>query len=220
MGRRDGVGRDRAVPRGAGDRARARPATCSTCSRSRGRPSAASMTGGPGEVHATQSLEAEPRSAVRLVPAARVLRHDHAPAHARVRHDRGAVRRGRGRVPPPREPAIPDAVMHGRPMTIDDYLASPYPRGPAAALRLVPDLRRRRGVRDDERRAGARPAAAARGRARVSARGSPASGTHWAQQRAFTSTPQVFSAPPRVRDGRARARPTSTCSRSTTRSRS
>ena len=28
VGRRDGVGRDRAVPRGAGDRARARPATC------------------------------------------------------------------------------------------------------------------------------------------------------------------------------------------------
>ena len=33
--------------------------------------------------------------------------------------------------------------------------------------------------------------------------GFSASGTHWAQQRAFTSTPQVFSRAARVRDGRA-----------------
>ena len=58
-----------------------------------------SMTGGPGEVHAAQSLKQNLEVPVRLVPAARVLRLDHAPAHARVRHDRGAVRRGRGRVP-------------------------------------------------------------------------------------------------------------------------
>ena len=43
-------------------------------------------------------------------------------------------------------------------------------------------------------------------------------GAHWAQQRAFTSTPQVFSRAARVRDGRASRRPTSTCSPSTTRS--
>ena len=59
----------------------------------------------PGRGARRAVAEAEPRSAVRLVPAAGLLRHDHAPAHARVRHDRGAVRRGRGRVPPPRQPA-------------------------------------------------------------------------------------------------------------------
>ena len=41
VGRRHGVGRDRAVPRGAGDPRRQGDATCSTCSRSRGRRSAA-----------------------------------------------------------------------------------------------------------------------------------------------------------------------------------
>ena len=59
----------------------------------------------PGRGARRAVAEAEPRSAVRLVPAARVLRDDHAPAHARVRHDRGAVRRGRARVPAPRQPA-------------------------------------------------------------------------------------------------------------------
>ena len=59
----------------------------------------------PGRGARGAVAEAEPRSAVRLVPAARLLRDDHAPAHDRVRHDARAVRRGRGRVPPPRQPA-------------------------------------------------------------------------------------------------------------------
>ena len=105
VGRRHGVGRDRAVPRGAGDPRRARPRHVLNVF-----PVAWATQRGvddrrPGRGARRAVAEAEPRSAVRLVPAARVLRDDHAPAHARVRHDRGAVRRGRGRVPAPRQPA-------------------------------------------------------------------------------------------------------------------
>ena len=95
--------------------------------------------------------------------------------------------------------------MHGRPMTIDDYLASPMLADPlrlfdsclisdGGAAYVTTSLERARDL--------PHPPAVVPGWARAS----PASGTHWAQQRAFTSTPQVFSAPRRVRDGRHHAR--------------
>ena len=112
----------------------------------------------------------------------------------------------------------PDAVMHEKTMTIDDYLASPYARRPAAPVRLVPHLRRRRRVRDDERRAGARPAAAARRRRAASARGTRRT------RRGTGASSATSRARRRCSPRRARSRwpgsrpPTSTCSPSTTRS--
>ena len=155
-----------------------------------------SMTGGPGEVHATPAAEAEPRGAVRLVPPAGLLRHDHAPAHARVRHDRGAVRRDRGRVPASRQPES----RRGDAREDDDARRLPgvaRPRRPAPPVRLVPDLRRRRGVRHDVDRARPRPPAPAGRRRAASAEGISDSGQPLEPAaRDFTSTPQVFSAPP------------------------
>ena len=95
---------DRAVPRGAGDPRRQGPPRAQHVP---GRVGDAARVddGRPGRGARRAVAEAEPRGAVRLVPAAGLLRDDHAPAHDRVRHDRGAARRDRRRVPPPREPA-------------------------------------------------------------------------------------------------------------------
>ena len=142
-GRRHGVGGDRAVRRGARRCATARRATSSTRSRWRGRPSAGEMVGGPGEVARAGAVQAEPRGAVRLVPAARLLRDDRAPPHARLRHHRGAARRDRRRVPPPREPhsrrghARQAAVARAVPRVAEVRRA--VPQGG-----LLPHLRRRR----------------------------------------------------------------------------
>ena len=85
--------------------ARARRGTCSTCSRSRGRRSAASMTGGPGEVHAAQSLKQNLEVPFGWFPQpvyfATIMRRHMIEFGTTA----GAVRRDRGRVPPPREPA-------------------------------------------------------------------------------------------------------------------
>ena len=97
VGRRHGVGRDRAVPRGAGDprrqgapRAQRVPGRVGDAARLDDR---RSRRGARGAV-----AEAEPRGAVRLVPAAGLLRDDHAPAHDRVRHDaRSSSARSRSR---------------------------------------------------------------------------------------------------------------------------
>ena len=96
--------------------------------------------------------------------------------------------------------------MHDRPMDARRLPRVADARRSAAAVRLVPHLRRRRRVRHDVASSGR---AICRSRPRSSpgvGEGYSGAGTHWAQQRAFTSTPQVFSAPRRVRDGRAHAR--------------
>ena len=105
-------------------------------------------------------------------------------------------------------------------MTIDDYLARADAGRPAAPVRLLPDLRRRRGVRDD---------AASNARAICRSRppscsgvgeGYSASGTHWSQQRrVHEHAAGVLRAAAHSRWPGSR-RPTSTCSPSTTRSRS
>ena len=85
--------------------------------------------------------------------------------------------------------------MHGRPMAIDDYLASPLLADPlrlfdsclisdGGAAYVTTSVARARDL--------PHPPAVVAG----VGEGFSASGTHWAQQRAFTSTPQVFSAPP------------------------
>ena len=84
-----------------------------------------SMTGGPGEVHATQSLKQNLEVPFGWFPQpvyfATIMRRHMIEFGTTPK----PVRRGCGRLPPARQPAIPDAVMHGRSMTIDDYLASP-----------------------------------------------------------------------------------------------
>jgi acetyl-CoA acetyltransferase len=84
--------------------------------------------------------------------------------------------------------------MHGRPMEIADYLAAPYLADPlrlldsclisdGGAAYLTTSLERARDLKQ--------PPAVVQG----VGEGYSATGGHWAQQRAFTSTPQVFSAP-------------------------
>ncbi len=58
----------------------------------------------PGRGAREPVAEAEPRGADGVLPPTRLLRVDHAPAHARVRDDDRAVRRDRGRVPAQRQP--------------------------------------------------------------------------------------------------------------------
>jgi acetyl-CoA acetyltransferase len=88
----------------------------------------------------------------------------------------------------------PGAVMHGRPMSIDDYLAAKMLADPLRLLDscLISDggaafvttsIERARDLPQ-------RPAVVL-----GVSEGFSGAGTHWAQQRAFTSTPQVFCAP-------------------------
>ena len=155
----------------------------------------AEMIGGPGEVHAAGALQAEPRGAVRLVPAAGLLRHDRAPPHARVRHDRGAARRDRRRVPAAREP---DARRRHARQAAD---ARAVPREPACSSDpfrkedccLISDGGAR--VRHDLGRARARSAAGRSSRCSASASATRSTGAYWSQQGDFTATPQVFAAP-------------------------
>ena len=84
--------------------------------------------------------------------------------------------------------------MHGRPMTIDDYLAAPYLADPLRLLDscLISDGGAAYVTTSVER---ARDLPNAPAVVQGVGEGYSASGTHWALQRAFTSTPQVFSAP-------------------------
>jgi acetyl-CoA acetyltransferase len=88
----------------------------------------------------------------------------------------------------------PGAVMHGKPLSLDDYLAQPMlveplrladccliSDGGAAYVMTTPERAR------DLRRPPVRVAGVGEGFSE--------SGTHWSQQRDFTATPQVFSAP-------------------------
>jgi acetyl-CoA acetyltransferase len=153
-----------------------------------------SMTGGPGEVHATQSLKQNLEVPFGWFPQpvyfATIMRR-HMLEFGTTPEQFGAVAVACRR----HANLNPDAVMHGRPMTIADYLAAPFLAEP---LRLLDSCLISDG--------GAAYVTTAVDRAR-DLKQSPAivrgigegfsdSGGHWSQQSAFTSTPQVFSAPP------------------------
>jgi acetyl-CoA acetyltransferase len=153
----------------------------------------ASMTGGPGEVHATQSLKQNLEVPFGWFPQpvyfATIMRR-HMIEFGTTPEQFGAIA-----VACRRHANLHDgAVMHGRPMGIDDYLASPVLADPlrlfdsclisdGGAAYVTTSLERARDLRQ--------PPAVVAG----VGEGYSASGTHWAQQQAFTTTPQVFSAP-------------------------
>jgi acetyl-CoA acetyltransferase len=126
-----------------------------------------SMTGGPGETHAAQPLK---QNLEVQFGAIAVASRRHANLH-------------------------PDAVMHDKTMTLEDYLASPKLADPlrmfdsclisdGGAAFVTTSIDRARDLRQ--------PPAVVAG----VGEGTAESGGHWSQQRAFTSTPQVFAAPP------------------------
>ena len=106
-------------------------------------------------------------------------------------------------------------AMYRDPITVDDVLGVEARRRPAAQARLLRDLRRRLLHHPHHRGAGARPRAPAGLRARRGRRHDapldPGDGRHDAHGRRGER-------PEGVRRGRASRRPTSTCSRCTTRS--
>jgi acetyl-CoA acetyltransferase len=154
----------------------------------------AEMTGGPGEVHAAQSLKQNLEVPFGWFPQpvyfATIMRR-HMIEFGTTEEQFGAVAVACRR----HANLHPGAVMHGRDMTIADYLASPKLADPlrlfdsclisdGGAAYVTTSLERARDLKQ--------PPAVVAG----VGEGFSSSGTHWAQQRAFTSTPQVFSAPP------------------------
>jgi acetyl-CoA acetyltransferase len=152
-----------------------------------------SMTGGPGEVHAAQSAKQNLEVPFGWFPQpvyfATIMRR-HMIEFGTTPEQFGAIAVACRR----HANLHPDAVMHGRPMEIGDYLAAPMLADPlrlldsclisdGGAAYVTTSLERARDLKQ--------PPAVVQG----VGEGYSASGTHWAQQRAFTSTPQVFSAP-------------------------
>jgi acetyl-CoA acetyltransferase len=154
----------------------------------------ASMTGGPGEVHATQTAKQNLEVPFGWFPQpvyfATIMRR-HMLEFGTTEAQFGAVAVACRR----HANLNPDAVMHEKKMTLDDYLASPYLADPlrlfdsclisdGGAAFVTTSVERARDL--------PHPPAIVRG----VAEGLSDSGTHWSQQADFTSTPQVFSAPP------------------------
>jgi len=152
-----------------------------------------SMTGGPGEVHAAQSLKQNLEVPFGWFPQpvyfATIMRR-HMIEFGTTPEQFGAIAVACRR----HANLNPEAVMHGRPMTIDDYLAAPMLADPlrlldsclisdGGAAYVTTSLDRARDLKQP-------PAVVL-----AVGEGYSNTGTHWAQQRAFTSTPQVFSAP-------------------------
>jgi acetyl-CoA acetyltransferase len=152
-----------------------------------------SMTGGPGEVHAAQSAKQNLEVPFGWFPQpvyfATIMRR-HMIEFGTTPEQFGAIAVACRR----HANLNADAVMHDRPMTLDDYLASPYLAEPlrlfdsclisdGGAAFVTTSLERARDLKQ--------PPAVVLG----VGEGYSGTGTHWAQQRAFTSSPQVFSAP-------------------------
>jgi acetyl-CoA acetyltransferase len=152
------------------------------------------MTGGPGEVHAAQSLKQNLEVPFGYFPQpvyfASIMRR-HMIEFGTTPEQFAAVAVACRR----HANLHPDAVMHGRPMTVADYLASPVLADP---LRLFDSCL----ISDGGAAYVTTSVARARDLPHVPAvvagvgEGYSGSGAHWSQQRAFTSTPQVFAAPP------------------------
>jgi acetyl-CoA acetyltransferase len=152
-----------------------------------------SMTGGPGEVHAAQSAKQNLEVPFGWFPQpvyfATIMRR-HMIEFGTTPEQFGAVavacRHNANHTP--------GAVMNAKPMTIADYLGAPFLAEP---LRLFDSCLISDGgaayVTTSVERARDLPQTPAV--VLGVGEGYSGSGTHWAQQRAFTSTPQVFSAP-------------------------
>jgi acetyl-CoA acetyltransferase len=151
------------------------------------------MTGGPGEVHAAQSLKQNLEVPFGWFPQpvyfASIMRR-HMIEFGTTEEQFAAVALACRR----HANLNPEAVMHGRPMAMSDYLAAPMLADPlrlldsclisdGGAAYVTTSVERARDLRRD-------PVVVA-----GVGEGYSGSGTHWALQSAFTSTPQVFSAP-------------------------
>jgi acetyl-CoA acetyltransferase len=153
-----------------------------------------SMTGGPGETHAAQPLKQNLEVPFGWFPQpvyfATIMRR-HMLEFGTTEEQFGAIavacRRNANH--------NPTAVMHEKKMTLDDYLASPLLADPlrmfdsclisdGGAAYITTSLERARDL--------PQPPAVVAG----VGEGNAESGGHWSQQQDFTSTPQVFSAPP------------------------
>jgi acetyl-CoA acetyltransferase len=152
-----------------------------------------SMTGGPGETHASQPLKQNLEVPFGWFPQpvyfATIMRR-HMLEFGTTEEQFGAVALACRR----HANLHPGAVMHDKLMTIDDYLGSPVLADPlrmfdsclisdGGAAYITTSIERARDL--------PQPPAVVAG----VGEGNAASGGHWSQQRAFTSTPQVFSAP-------------------------
>ncbi len=152
-----------------------------------------SMTGGPGETHAAQPLKQNLEVPFGWFPQpvyfATIMRR-HMLEFGTTEEQFGAIA-----VTCRRHANLhPGAVMHEKTMTLDDYLASPVLADPlrmfdsclisdGGAAYVTTSLERARDL--------PQPPAVVAG----VGEGNAESGGHWSQQRNFTSTPQVFSAP-------------------------
>jgi acetyl-CoA acetyltransferase len=152
-----------------------------------------SMTGGPGETHAAQPLKQNLEvpfgwfpQPVYFATVARRHMHDYGTTQEQLGAVAVACRRHAN--------LTPSAVMHEKKLTLDQYLESPpivapfrkedcclISDGGGAYVMTTPERARDR----------AKPVIEVAG----VGLGSSVTGTHWAQQPAFASTPQVFAAP-------------------------
>src|SRR4051794_3507904 len=152
-----------------------------------------SMTGGPGEVHAQQSLKQNLEVPFGFFPQpvyfASIMRR-HMIEFGTTREQFGAVAATCRR----HANLTPSSVFHHKPLTLDDYmsaamLADPLclydscPISDGGAAYVTTSVERARDLPRP-------PAVVAAG-----GEGYSASGPHWGQQTEVTSTPQVFSAP-------------------------
>ncbi len=153
----------------------------------------ASMTGGPGEVHASQSLKQNLEVPMGFFPQpvyfAAIMRR-HMLEFGTTPEQFGALAVASRR----HANVHPGAVMHDKPMLLADYLASTVLADPlrlfdsclisdGGAAYVTTSVERARDL--------PHPAAVVAG----VGEGISHTGGHWSQQPAFTSTPQVFSAP-------------------------
>ncbi|MHB8669659.1 MAG: thiolase C-terminal domain-containing protein [Acidimicrobiales bacterium] len=152
------------------------------------------MVGGPGEAHAQDRFKANLEvpfgwfpQPVYFATVARRHMHDYGTTEEQLGAVAVACRRHAN--------LTPSAVMHDRPLTMERYLSSPTIVDPFRKedCCLISDGGGAFLMTSVERaRDRPQPVVTVAG----VGLGNSHAGTHWAQQRAFTSTPQVFSGPP------------------------
>jgi acetyl-CoA acetyltransferase len=153
----------------------------------------ASMTGGPGQTHAEERFKQQfevpfgwfPQPVYFATIAQRHM-HEYGTTHEQLGHIAVACRAHANR--------NPAAVMYGRTLTLQKYLSSPFLAEPfrkedcclisdGAGAFVTTSVARARDLRHPV----VEVAGVGLGRSHT--------GTHWAQQRDITSTPQVFAGP-------------------------